>query len=41
MMINILHLLWIIPISMIVGAAAFLFLACTIVGKEAEEEWQK
>ena len=38
-MINILHLLWIVPVSMIAGTAAVLFLACAIVGKEAEEEW--
>jgi hypothetical protein len=41
MTINILHLLWIVPVSMVAGAAVILCLACIIVGKEAEEEWQK
>lgn len=38
-MINALHLLWIVPLSMCFGAAALAVVACIIVGKRAEEEW--
>ena len=37
-MINILHLIWIIPLSMIFGAVAMICIACIIVGKKSEEE---
>ena len=37
-MINILHLIWIIPLSMIFGAAIMTCVACIIVGKISEEE---
>lgn len=37
-MINILHLIWIVPLSMIFGAAAMTCIACIAVGKISEEE---
>lgn len=37
-MINILHLIWIIPLSMIFGAVVMTCIACVIVGKISEEE---
>lgn len=40
-MINILHLTWIIPLSMIFGAAAMICISCVIVGKISEEEERK
>lgn len=36
---NPLHLLWIIPLTMVATAAAIIFIAVVIVGKEAEEAW--
>ena len=43
-MINILHLIWIIPLSMIFGAVAMICIACIIVGKnlkKKKEDFQK
>lgn len=37
-MINTLHLIWIVPLSMIFGAVAMICIACIIVGKTSEEE---
>ncbi len=37
-MINALNLIWIIPLSMFAGIAAFLFIACVVVGKLSKEE---
>ena len=43
-MINILHLIWIIPLSMIAGVCTFIVVSCVIIGKisrEEEEEIEK
>ena len=37
-MINALHLIWIIPLSIIVGAVGVICCACVVIGKEADEE---
>ena len=37
-MIDILHLIWIIPLSMILGAVVMICISCMIVGKMSEEE---
>ena len=35
------HLIWIIPLSMIVGAVVVICYACIVVGKEADEEYER
>lgn len=35
------HLIWIIPLSMMAGAAGVICLACIVIGKEAEEEEER
>ena len=37
-MIDILHLIWIIPLSMVLGAVVMFYISCIIVGKMFEEE---
>ena len=37
-MINALNLIWIIPLSMIMGVMGVICCACVVIGKEAEEE---
>ena len=40
-MINALNLIWIIPLSMIAGAVVVICYACIVVGKEADEEYER
>ena len=40
-MINALHLIWIIPLSMLIGMVVLLCIACVAVGKVSEEEEQE
>lgn len=40
-MINTLHLIWIIPLSMLFGMIVLLYIACIAVGKVSEEEEQE
>ena len=35
------HLIWIIPLSMIVGFAGVICYACVVIGKEADEEYER
>ena len=40
-MISTLHLIWIIPLSMLFGMIALLCIACVVVGSVSEEEEQE
>jgi hypothetical protein len=37
-MISVLNLIWIIPLSMVAGAAGLVCVACAVVDKQADEE---
>ena len=37
-MINVLHLIWIVPLSMMVGVVGVICYVCAIIGEEADEE---
>ena len=37
-MINILHLIWIVPLSMIAGVCSFIVVSCATIGKISGEE---
>lgn len=40
-MINALNLIWIIPLSMMAGAIGVICYACIVIGKEADEEYER
>ena len=40
-MINVLHLLWIIPSSMALGAATLICISMAIISKEADKELER
>lgn len=40
-MINALHLLWIIPSSMVLGAAVLICVSMAVISKEADEELER
>ena len=35
------HLIWVIPLSMIVGAIGIICYACIVVSKEADKEYER